>query len=100
MINFDFKRGPIDLGFLPMFLNPNSPDPATVQLDRSYAHGGGWRPQKGFVMLPNGSLRYPGDEPMPVLAEAKLGDEIIRVYDFSYIAVVQPDGSFEACRMD
>ena len=51
-------------------------------------------------MLPNGDLQYPEDPPLAPLAETKLRDEIIRVYHSSYVAIIQPDGSFLVCRMD
>jgi hypothetical protein len=88
------------LGFIPDFLSENDPRSAREQLDSNYPHGGGWRPQPGFAMLPNGDLSYPGDPPFAPLAETKLRNEIIRVYHYSYVAIIQPDGSFEVCRLD
>jgi hypothetical protein len=94
------KATPEMLGFIPEFLNENDPRPAREQLDDNYSHGGGWRSMPGFTMLPNGDLKYPGDPPFALLAETKLRDEIIRVYNYAWVVILQPDGSFEVCHMD
>lgn len=88
------------LGYIPYFLNENNPKPAREQLDDNYRHGGGWTPFPGFVMLPNGNMKYPGDPETILLAETKLRDETIRFYQHSWVSIVQPDGSYEVCRMD
>ncbi len=88
------------LGLIPAFLDEADPRPAREQIDENYRHGGGWSPQPKFKMLPDGNLSYPGDPPLLLLAETRLRDELIRFYDLSYLAIVQPDGSFEAARLD
>lgn len=88
------------LGYLPSFLSENDPRPAKEQLDTGYSHAGGWQPFKGFKIAANGNLEYPGDPPTQLLAETSLRKETIRFYDHAWVAVVQPDGSFEVCRMD
>jgi hypothetical protein len=94
------------LGFIPSFLNEDDPRPAREQLDEGYGFAGGWCPFAGFTMLPNGNLSFrsePGEpddpETLP-LAETKLRDETIRVYEHAWVAVIQPDGSYEIARMD
>jgi hypothetical protein len=86
------------LGYIPQFLSDRDPRPAKEQLNTNYQSG--WDAQPGFTMLSNGNLSYPGDPPLQLLAETRLRDEVIRFYDCEYVAIVQPDGSFEACRMD
>ncbi len=100
------------LGLIPTFFSDEDPRPAKEQADAHYGHGGGWRPFKGFTMLPNGDLQYPEDPPMQLLAEAVLhsnstnpldtstNPEWIRFYECSWVAIVQTDGSYEICRMD
>jgi hypothetical protein len=88
------------LGVIPSFLSEDDPRPAREQFDAHYRIGGGWRPMPGFTMLPDGALGYPGDPPTLALAETRLRDETIRFYEYSWVAVIQPDGSFEVCRMD
>lgn len=89
-----------DLGLLPIMISEHDPDNAASQFDKNYQHGGGWRPQPGFQMSPDGELIYPGDSPLRPRAEAELRNEIIRLYQWSYVAIIQPDGTFEVCRMD
>lgn len=88
------------LGFIPEFLNEDDPDPARVQLDKNYGHGGGWQPIPKFTLGAQGELKYPGDPALPVLARTKLRDETINVYEHAWVAIIQPDGSFEVARMD
>lgn len=102
MIQFTLKhpRATHDmLGLLPEFWDERDPRPAKEQADEAYRHGGGWRPFHGLTMEPAG-LSYPGDPPMKLVAEANLRTETIRVYECSWVAIVQPDGSHEICRMD
>src|SRR5574337_1903648 len=88
------------LGFLPDFLNEDDPEPARTQLDLAYAHGGGWRPFKGFRLAPNGDLLYPGDPPIKAIAQTRLREEIIRIYEHGWVCIIQPDNSYEIARMD
>lgn len=88
------------LGLIPDMLDDNNPTSAKAQLHSGYLHGGGWRPFKGFKLLDDNSLKYPGDPIYPVRATAKLRNETIAFYDHSWVAVIQPDRSFEVCRMD
>jgi hypothetical protein len=93
------RATPEMLGYIPQFLSENDPRPAREQLDDNYRQGGGWEPLSGFKITEEG-LKYPGDPPMALLAETKLRDEVIRFYDCSWVVIIQPDGSFEASRMD
>ena len=85
----------------------SDPRPVKDQLEDRYAHGGGWRPNKGFRLqkgkdiLAAPTLRYPGDAPFKAFAKAKFGDEWVIFYPYcSLLAVVQPDGSWEVVRVD
>lgn len=93
-------RGADAVGFIPGWLCDDDPRPAKVQLNEGYAHAGGWRPFKGFELGSDYSLGYPGDPPQPPLAMMLLRDERIFVYDSGWVSIVQPDRSFEVCRMD
>ena len=88
------------LGLLPGMLSLNDPRPAREQLDANYQHGGGWRPFTGFRLRKDNTLVYPGDPPTIPLAMTTLRDELIVFYDCSWVAIIQPDRSFEVCRMD
>jgi len=91
---------PEHLGLVPGFLSDDDPRPAREQFDAHYAHGGGWRPQSGFRFGRKYLLIYPGDPPMLPIARTRLRNELIMLYPYAYVAIVQPDQSFEICRMD
>lgn len=89
------------LGFLEYWLLVEDPRPAKEQLHAQYAHGGGWRPFKGFKLnSETKALEYPEDPPISPLWMAKLRDEEIYVYSHAWVMILQPDGTFEVCRMD
>lgn len=90
----------VDLGYLPAFLSEGDPRSASEQFDSNYQHGGGWKPFEGFVMKPNFSIEYKGDQTLWPVAKAELRDEVIFVYPHDWVAIVQPDLSYEICRMD
>lgn len=87
------------IGYLGDFLSEGDPRPAREQFNENYVYGG-WQPFEGFTLGPDNSLNYPGDPPMRPIAKAKLRDELIFLYPHAWVAVIQPDRSFEVCRMD
>lgn len=88
------------LGFLPGMLSEKDERSAKEQFQDTYRHGGGWSPLKGWRMLNNGDIIYPGDPPLALLAEVKLRKETIRLYEHAWVMILQEDGSFELSRMD
>jgi hypothetical protein len=90
----------VDLGFLPELLDENDPRSVKEQLEDKYRYGGGWRPLDGFRLGENYALKYPNDPPMKPIASAKLRDELILLYPYSFLLVKQPDNSFEVARVD
>lgn len=95
----DRRFSPEMLGYIPMFLSANDPRPAREQFDKNYVHGG-WQPFHGFTMRADGALCYPGDPPLPPLAETTLRDETIRFHDCAWVVILQADGSWEVARLD
>jgi hypothetical protein len=88
------------VGFIPEFLSEANPQPARVQLNDNYAHGGGWRPMEGWALREDDRLVYPGDPPMMPIAELRLRDERILVYPHAWVCILYPDQTFEVARMD
>jgi hypothetical protein len=88
------------IGMIPHWLDEKNPQSAAKQLNDCYGHGGGWNPFSGFKLRDDNSLKYPGDPPLWPLAEMNMRDELIMIYEHSWVVIVQPDRSFEACRMD
>ena len=87
------------LGLIPEFLSESDPRSAKQQFQIVYAHGGGWRPFSGFDRTDRG-LEFPGDPPMELVGFTMLREEMIEVYQYSWVCIVQPDGSYEVARMD
>lgn len=85
------------LGYIPQFLNVDDPRPAKEQFQTNYI--GGWNPFQGFQKTPQG-LKYPGDPLMVLIASTQLRQETITFYDGAWVAITQPDGSYEISRMD
>lgn len=96
VFTFDGSFDPV-AGLLPEMADPNDPRPAREQFAENYV--GGWRPFVGFTLTEAG-IEYPGDPVVPPLAEARLRDERIVLYRYSWVAIIQPDGSYEISRMD
>lgn len=87
------------LGLIPSFLDPEDVRTAAMQFDENYC--GGWRPSSGFTMdKEKRTLKYPGDPDLVPLFMSLMGDELIFVYDCGYVAIVQPDETFEVSRLD
>lgn len=99
MIRFYPNHEDERLGLIPEFLSEHDPRPAREQLDERYAHGGGWRPMAGWTLKGN-TLQYPGDDKLHVIAVGRLRDEIIAVFPNAWVAIIQPDDSYEVARMD
>lgn len=100
-VKFLHPRATYDhVGGIPDMISQNNPSKAKDQLNAGYGHGGGWRPFDGFRLQPDNSIKYPGDPALQPLAEMKLRDELILVYEHAWVAIIQPDRSFEICRMD
>jgi hypothetical protein len=88
----------LDFGFIPGFLHLDDPRSAAQQFDERYQ--GGWRHQAGITLSPEGHMLYPGDPPQKPIAALIWRTETIVLYPYGYIAIIQKDGSYEACRMD
>lgn len=108
------------LGLIPFFLSEKDDRPAREQIDHHYQHGGGWRPINGFklnakftkldktsspfVMSRQLGVKYPGDPMLKPLAVARMmnlkRDETLVFYDGSFLAIFQPDFTFEIARLD
>jgi len=88
------------LGFLPGFLDEDDKRSAREQFNERYVSG--WMPTLGdkFKALSNYRLKYPGDPVLIPLAMTKLRDEVIVLYESEFVAIFQPDGTFEVARMD
>ena len=98
---YDPRFTPEALGFLPEFLSLDDHRPAAEQFDTNYPFGG-WSPFTGFIIQnpTTLTLRYPGDPPLAPIAGTSLRSERIRLYRHSWVAIFQPDDSFQIARLD
>lgn len=86
-------------GFIPGFLDIDDPRDAKEQFNARYI--GGWSPFEGFKFdFDSGVLSYAGDPPMKPLSSLLFREEIILLFDHAWVMVIQPDKSWEICRMD
>jgi hypothetical protein len=89
------------LGMLVNWLDEADEKGAKEQLDSHYPYGGFSRyPIKGYTVVREKCLKYPGDPLMCPLASVQLRNETVCFYDCEIVAVFQPDGSFVAARFD
>ena len=102
------ERATLDhMGFTVHWLDPANPEPAQVQFDVNYKHGGGWRPFAGtgndkWTLMDTLSLKYPGDPLLQPLWLCQLREtEGIVVYPNALFMVLNPlTRAFEVARMD
>lgn len=103
---FFAEKYPESAGLIPLFLDLNNPAPAQQQIHEGYAHGGGWQPFEGFatnISFENPTecfLIYPGDPAMRAKAWCMFGEELVVVFTYDWVAIVQPDGSHTIARLD
>lgn len=87
------------LGHLPLMLSLNDRRRAHEQFDEHYVAG--WNPFPGFAFDPETrALTYPGQPTRHPCGGTRLRKELILVYPGAWVVIVQPDGSWEAARLD
>lgn len=96
------------LGHLVEFLAVSDPRPVREQINERYAHGGGWRPSNPKywrVSADQQRLTYDGkgeepDEHFGVIASCLVREELVILFENSWVGIFQKDGTFEIARMD
>ena len=98
---FADELGPQYAGLIPSFLAANDPRPLRTQLNENYAHGGGWRPTRGFKFnRKTWAIRYKDDKPMQPLGGAALNGELCVIYPDAWVMVMHGDDEREIARLD
>jgi len=92
-------------GYIPQFMSERDLRPAREQIHEAYAHGGGWHSFSGFTLhnwkeTGRATITYPGDPAYRELARTTLRDETIILFQYSWLAVVQPSGAFDIAHID
>ncbi len=89
------------IGFIPEFLDESDSRTTREQLNENYAHGGGWRPMKGWKMcLADHSIEYPGDSSLLPVAKIEFREDTLFIYPHAWVMLIQADGTHEIARMD
>lgn len=88
------------LGNLVFFLDVNDSRSAREQIDTAYKFAGGWQSFHGHVLGADNSLKYPGDPTLYPLAQTRLRDELIVFYPHAWVAIIQPDRTYDVARID
>jgi hypothetical protein len=101
-VGLDRRFRPDHLGWLVDILTSDDKRPIKEQLEDRYAHGGGFRPIKGFKMNPKTLImRFPGDRPFKPAAATTINHEKVVFYPYcSLLAIIQPNGDFDVTRVD
>lgn len=94
------------LGMLPGFFSEHDPRTAWDQLVDNYTFGGLASPFEGFEL--EGELdapaklkiKDPGDPAYKAVASAKMREELIVLFPYAWVAIVQPDRKMQIMRVD
>lgn len=100
-------------GLLPEIILADDPRPAKEQFAERYAHGGGWNPMSNWLYKPaqpgfpggaslvyNSSDEEDDAEEYPEVSRTTVNNETLILFECEFLAIVQPDGSFEVDRVD
>lgn len=86
-------------GYIPNFLDEDDPRPAAEQFHANYVSG--WSSFKRFKFNKDTlTLTYPGDPPTRAISAMGFRNEIIYLFESSWVVIVQPDGTWDVSRMD
>jgi hypothetical protein len=77
-------------GMIPHFLSPHSEQPLWEQIHNNYSHGGGWNDFDKFEVTKDAdtgkyTLTYPGDPAYVERDRLTMGDEVLVLFDYSWI---------------
>lgn len=90
---------PMELGFIPAWIDPTAEMSAVDQIDQNYGHGGGWQDFEGFVVNPlSGVMSYPGDPAQKPIAMIHTDwNEVVWMYHHGWVTVLDygPTGGDE-----
>lgn len=98
---------PKALGIIPTFVDYYDERPVIDQINDAYAHGGGWRDAKGFVLVGfdysdpfRTVLAYPGDPAYRLKAYTCLRGEYVLLFDHDWCVVTRDGQDFRCARLD
>lgn len=93
------EMAPQACGFIPSFLKVEDNRPMKEQFNERYISG--WHRFDGFEIKPkNWTISFPGDPDLQPLGGAALHGEVIVVYPYAWVMIIDADNKFEIARMD
>ena len=90
-------------GYLPLMLDERDPRSVQEQLNESYAHGGGWNSFSGFTLVERAgkyALSYPGDPLMLEVSRAQFRDQLLVLFQYSWLGIIEEGKLIDAARVD
>ena len=92
-------------GHLPQIIINRDARSAQEQVNARYQHGGGWRSVEGFKLgwprADEYSLNYEGEEPLREVSRALFhGTQVLVLFKYSYLAIVEADKLIDVSRID
>lgn len=100
-INDNVRDAQAHLGLLPTYITSASTDPAWLQIEEHSRSG--WNPHltpKGFGLVHDDYLTFPGLPPLAPAAYAyHLGEKIL-AYPAGWVVIVQLNGQFSCARVE
>lgn len=87
-------------GYIPSFLDEDDPRPARDQIAEHYISG--WLPAPPGLKFDRERmlLTYPGDPPFEPLGALMFRREMLLLFVGDFVVILQPDGTWEAARLD
>jgi hypothetical protein len=91
---------------LTWFRNDEEGTPAIEQANSGYLNTGGCPFEPTAVKFELDSsgeeyaLRYENDPPLKELARTRIGEETVVVFEYAWVAIIQPDKTFVVSRCD
>jgi hypothetical protein len=85
-------------GLLPAIISPYVDITASEQIADGYLHGGGYRPQEGFKLVPGpvdkALLQYAGDPDLREISRVYLpfSCELVILFEHDFVCIVPDDG--------
>lgn len=82
-------------GMIPAFVSPVNDMPMWQQVHHNYMHGGGWNDFDGFEVRQDDNgryeIEYPGDPVYFERSRITIGDEMLVLFNYSWILWVRGD---------
>ena len=92
--------------YLPMIFNEGDPRTAQEQANHRYDHGGGWNSFNGRGFELKGTadkgfqLAFPGDPHMRELSRTQFHEQLLVLFECSWMAIIEDGKMIDVARID